>query len=107
MNLNAIIINALKPLGVPVDFQKYKGEETTYIQFFEYNQNGAIYGDDQELKSSHSIQVDIFSTTDYTDLTKQVKEKLKEIGFIRAMETEFYEDDNDVFHKVIRFKTIR
>ncbi|MBT2696346.1 hypothetical protein J7E79_02705 [Bacillus sp. ISL-40] len=107
MSINSIIINALKTLGVPVSFQNYKGSATTYIRFFEYNQNGALHGDDQELKSAHFIQVDIFSKGDYTELTNQVKQKLKEIGFIRTMETEMYERDTDFFHKVIRFNFVQ
>jgi hypothetical protein len=98
-----LITNALDSLGVPVAYLNYKGSATTYIRFFEYNQNGAFFGDDRELKSRHSIQVDIFSKGDYTDLTEQVKEKLIAIGCIRTMETEMYEDENELFHKIIRF----
>lgn len=107
MSLNSLIINNLKPLGVPVAFLNYKGKATTYIRFFEYNQNGALYGDDQELKSRHFIQVDIFSRNDYTDLVKQVKDKLKTIGFIRNFETEMYETDTDFYHKVLRFNFVQ
>ncbi|MEH7249165.1 hypothetical protein V7114_20610 [Neobacillus niacini] len=107
MSMNSLIINTLKPLGVPVKLLKHKGPEPTYISFFEYNQNGALHGDDQELKSGHYFQVDIFSKSDYTDLVQQVKDKLKAIGFTRTFETEFYEKDTDFYHKVIRFNFVQ
>lgn len=102
-----MIINALKPLNVPVAFQTYKGNSSTYIRFFEYNQTGALYGEDRELKSNHYIQVDVFSKNDYTELVQQVKDKLKALGFIRKMETELYEADTDFYHKVIRFSYVQ
>jgi hypothetical protein len=107
MSLNSLILSTLKPLDVPVKYLKYKGSEPTYITFFEFNQSGAMYGDDQELKSRHSIQVDIFSKGDYTNLTEQVKKNLIEKGFTRTMEIEFYETDTDKFHKVIRFNFVQ
>ncbi|PLR93192.1 tail completion protein gp17 [Bacillus sp. T33-2] len=107
MSLNSLIINTLKPLSVPVAFQTYTGTATTYITFFEFNQNGALHGDDSELKSRHSIQVDIWSKGDYTTLAKQVKEKLIEAGFTRTMETEFFEADTKIYHKVLRFNFVQ
>lgn len=103
MNLNSLIISALAPTKVPVDFLKYRGSLTTYITFFEYNQQGVLYGDDEEIKTRHSLQVDIYSKGNYLSLVEQVKTLLKGIGFIRNFETEFYEDDTQIYHKVLRF----
>ncbi|MFE4525441.1 hypothetical protein ACFRCQ_25580 [Cytobacillus firmus] len=110
MSLNALIINTLSPLGVLVRFHQLleeDGDPDTYITFFEYNQRGQLYGDDKELKTSHSIQVDVWSTGNYTDLVKQVKEKLILVGFTRTFETEIYESETDTFHKVIRFNFVQ
>jgi len=106
MSLNSLIISMLQPLDVPVAFQHYTGQATTYITFFEFAVNGALYGDDKELKSDHAVQVDIWSVGDYTDLVRQVKETLINIGFIRTYETELYEEDTKIFHKVFRFNFI-
>lgn len=107
MSLNSLIINTLKPLGVPVAFQTYSGNESTYITFFEYNQRGALHAEDEEKRIAHSIQVDICSTGDYMNLAKQVKDKLLSIGFTRIMETEFYEPDIKLYQKVIRFNYVQ
>jgi hypothetical protein len=103
MSLNSLIIDTLAPTDVPVDFLKYKGTATTYITFFEYNQQGAVFGDDEELKTRHSLQVDVWSKGNYLTLVEHAKTLLKGIGFTRNFETEFFEDDTQIFHKVMRF----
>ncbi|MDT0163820.1 hypothetical protein [Bacillus sp. AG4(2022)] len=103
MILNKLILSALKDIGAPVAFQKYKGSASTYVTFFEYNQNGALYADDAEQKTSHSIQVDIWSKEDYTQIYQSVKAALLNIGFRRIFETELYENDTEIYHKVLRF----
>jgi hypothetical protein len=100
--MNGLIIDTLQDLA-PTDYLKYRGSETTYITFFEYNQNGALNADDEELYANHSYQVDIFSKGNYLTLIKQVKERLKGIGFTRTFETEFFENDTGLYHKVLRF----
>lgn len=107
MSLNALIIKTLKSLNVPVAFQNYNGSESTYIRFFEYNQNGALYADDEEVKTGYFIQIDVFSMGDYTNLVKEVKKELKAVGFIRSMETESYENDTKTYHKVMRFNFVQ
>jgi hypothetical protein len=107
MSLNQLIINTLKPLGVPVGFHKYQGSAATYITFFEFNQNGALFADDEEQLTSHSIQVDIWSKGDYTELVKQVKNELMNVGFSRPTENELYENDTELFHKVLRFNFVQ
>jgi hypothetical protein len=106
MNLNSIILNTLKPLNVPVSFQNYTGAALTYITFFEINQTPAIHADDEELQSNHSVQIDIWSKGDYTQLVTQVKDEMKKVGFKRTFETELYESDTKTFHKVIRFNYV-
>lgn len=101
--MRKLIIETLEPTGVPVRFQVYTGTEKTYITFFEYNQMGALYTEDVEDKTRHSIQVDIWSNGNYSALVKQVRELMTNAGFTRNSEAEFYEDDLQVFHKVIRF----
>lgn len=101
--MNKLIIDTLKPTGVPVRFQVYNGEKDTYITFFEYNQMGALYTEDVEDKTRHSIQVDVWSKGNYSLLVAQVRELMLNAGFTRNSENEFYEDDLQVFHKVFRF----
>lgn len=105
MNLNKLIINTLNPLA-PTFFLTYCGSVFPHITFFEFNQQSALNADDEEDMTAHSIQVDIWSKSDYTSLVEQVKNSLLAIGFTRSMETEFYENDTKIYHKVLRFNFV-
>ncbi|MFS1511886.1 hypothetical protein VQL36_05540 [Chengkuizengella sp. SCS-71B] len=104
MSINAIIINSLKDIGVPVGFQNYSGSQKTYISFFEYNQKSGLNADDEEQRTTHFIQIDVWSNTDYTEIVSQVKQAIKSNGFTRTSEADLYEKETGIFHKVIRFK---
>jgi hypothetical protein len=106
MNLNNLIIDTLKPLGVPVAFQTYSGTATTYITFFFYNSKGELFADDEEIETGFYIQVDVWSKGDYTSIVQQVKDLLKEAGFRRTTETDLYEPDTKIYHKVLRFSYV-
>lgn len=103
MSLNNKIIQILSATGVPVSFQRYDGSEPTYITFSEYNQGGKLHADDQEIRSQHSIQVNVWSNGNYISLVKQVKSLLKESGFIRNSEFDDYDEETKTYNKVLRF----
>lgn len=106
--MNSLIITALKPTNVPVSFQTYSGSASTYITFFEVTQNPAVNADDTEIQTRFIYQIDVWSKSDYTNLTKQVKELLIAQGFRRSVEgPEDYEPDIQLFHKPIRFIYIK
>lgn len=101
--ISKIIIDTLKPLKIPVSFQKYTGKAKEYITFHEYSVNGQEYEDDVEAMTGHYIQVDIWSKGDYTQLVSKVKELLIKCGFKRLNEEDLYESDTEIYHKGIRF----
>jgi hypothetical protein len=101
--INKLVIDTLKPLGTPVGFQKYSGEDPTYITFHEYLQIGEEFEEDDEAFTGHYVQVDIWSTSDYTALAANVKILLKVAGFNRLDEADFYEPDTGLYHKGIKF----
>lgn len=106
MNINKLIIDTLAPLNVPVEFHSYNGDEPTYITFFEYNQRGALHGDDKELKTALFLQVDVFSKSDYTTLVEEVKHLLGEIGFTRSSEHGNYNEVTGFYQKAISFNYV-
>lgn len=101
--INQLIINTLKPLNIPVVFQKYTGKAETYITFHEYLTAGEEYEDDEEILTAHYIQVDLWSKVDYTALVKEVKRLLINVGFKRINEVDLYEDDTKIYHKGLKF----
>lgn len=103
MSLNSLIISTLAPTGVPVSFQTYTGTAITYITFFEYNQQGALFADDTEQETRYSIQVDVWSKGNYKNVVEQVRTLMTSAGFTRNGEGELYESDTKIFHKYFRF----
>ena len=100
--INKLILDTLKNIGAPVSFQKYSGTATTYITFFEYLQKGENYADNVDKTAGHYIQVDIWSKGDYTSLRNSTLAALKAVDFSKTHETEMYENDTQIYHKVLR-----
>lgn len=103
MNIHNLIKTTLEPTKVTTSLLTYTGTATTYITYFEYNQRGSLYLEDDEETTTHSIQVDIWSKGNYLTLVEQVKNLMKQAGFTRNSEAEFFEEDTKFFHKVLRF----
>ncbi|HBJ2609724.1 hypothetical protein FDA77_19185 [Clostridium botulinum] len=103
MSINKLIINTLKPLNIPVDFQTYEGKEETYITFFCYNEQGERFADDTEIITGFYMQVDIWSKGNVEKLKESVINLLKQVGFKRKNGQDMYESDTKIFHKVLRF----
>ncbi|EKS4344849.1 hypothetical protein QB607_002845 [Clostridium botulinum] len=104
MSINKLIIDTLKPLGVPTRFQTYEGKEETYITFFCYNEQGECFADDTEIATGLYMQVNIWSKGNVEQLKIDTVELLKKAGFIkRPGAQDLYEPDTRIFHKVLRF----
>lgn len=101
--INKIIIDTLKPLNIPVVFQKYSGKSETYITFHEYLIEGEEYEDDDEALTAHYIQVDVWSKSDYTEIVQKLRKLLTIVGFKRINEIDLYEEDIKIYHKGLKF----
>lgn len=106
MSVNKLIMDTLEPLNVPVSSGVYNQTADTYIVFLEYDQSGALFADDEEKKTGHLFQVDVFSKGNYLKLVKELKKLLKKEGFRRKFETETYEEEMKRFRKTLRFTYI-
>jgi len=103
MNLDKLIMDTLRPLGVPIAKLRYNQNANTYITFMEYNQAGRMSADDEEIITKHFYQVDVFSNTDFTDLVNNVRQELTGVGFRRMFESETFDEDMNMFRAIIRF----
>ena len=101
--INKLIIDTLKPLKIPVAFQKYSGKAESYITFHEYLAVDEEYEDDEEAFTAHYIQVDVWSKSDYTEVVKTIKELLLKAGVKRLNEIDLYEEDIKIYHKGLKF----
>lgn len=101
--INSLILQALRPLRVPVSFEKYRGKENTYITFFSYLEQGEKYADNEEKETGYYIQIDVWSKSDYTELVENVTNAMNAAGFRRTSAADLFERDTKIYHKAIRF----
>lgn len=105
MSVDKLIKETLEALA-PTSQGTYVGEESTYIIFNEYNQSPHLSADDEEMWTKHFYQVDVFSTGNFNELVKQVKQEMKKAEFGRMFESGTYEEEMKMYRRIIRFSYI-
>ncbi|MGM8213569.1 hypothetical protein ACLIBH_12400 [Virgibacillus sp. W0430] len=100
--MNKKIFDALNPLGKEVAFEDYTGSDDTYIRFF-FLPQVQFDSDDEEQYITHYVQLDLFTKWDYIQLTKDIKDAMKQAGFKKNFEDQRYETDTKFYHKILRF----
>ena len=101
MNINKLIIDTLRPLGLDVRYRVYSGTKPTYITFFEINNMDDDYSDNENETEVHSLQIDLWSKNDPTQFKKDIKETLKGT-FEDVTYTDLYESDTRTYHVAFR-----
>ncbi|WP_067924876.1 DUF3168 domain-containing protein [Alicyclobacillus shizuokensis] len=74
------------------------------ITFFEVNNLDANYANDGPTSARVSLQVDVWSKTNYSAIVQRVNEVMESLGFIRYYSTDLYEPDTSVYHKALRYQ---
>ena len=103
MSINQKIISTLSSLDIPVSFQSYSGKADPYLTFFIYLDKTEQHADDEDLNTGYYIQLDIWTKGDYTELVKNVHQKMNKAGFSKMNFYDLYENDLKVYHKVMRY----
>ena len=99
------IKQALETLGVPVEFHTYSGDETTYITYFQFDEEASFNANDQEIATNLYYQINVISKDNYRQLVKDTKQKMSEMGGIRLNEQELFL--KEYYQRSIRFKFTR
>lgn len=86
-----------------VYFLHAKNANTPYVEYQITNEVGHEWAENKEIATDYTVQVDIFSKGDYTDLEEKVKEKMLDAGFTRGMAADLYEEETELYHKAMRF----
>lgn len=97
ININKLIIDTLKSFNIQIRENKYSGPDSTYITFFEINNYDEDYSEDVNETEVHSLQIDLWSDRDVTQLKKEIKMALKAV-FDDVTFTSLYEDDTKTHH---------
>ncbi len=93
---------------IPVEYLKYTGKEKTYITYTFTDDVPSLFGDDKEIGSVITIDIDIFSDGNYLAIEDKVKEVMEENNFIRSgCSPDMYEEDTGLYHKTIEFEKER
>ncbi|WP_010293535.1 hypothetical protein [Clostridium senegalense] len=78
-----------------------------YLEYEIINEYGKEYSEGEERETTYIVQVDIFSTGDYSQVEEKVKEIMLKNGFNRDSAVDLYEEDTKLYHKAIRFNITR
>lgn len=97
-----LIWQLLQQTNKPIAYQKYTGSESEYIRFF-YLPQSDVSADDDEVYNTIFVQVDVFTPYDPRAIAGQVKSLMKQAGFKKNFEHELFEEDNNLFHYILRF----
>ena len=74
-----------------------------YLEYEIINEYGAEHSENKEDFTTYLVQIDIFSTGDYTTLENIVKKVMTQNGFNRDMAADLYEKETALYHCAMRF----
>lgn len=91
---------------IPVKFLRYEGKSTTYVTYMETDISNSYAGDNEILGYVSYYDFDIYSKGNYFNIVEELKELMKDNGFIwqpSRTSNDMYEDDTGYFHKTLCF----
>lgn len=104
LKANAQLVSLLG--GVHIYFQVApEAKQFPRITFFELSNTGSVFADDSEIASEISLQMDIWSKGNTTDIAREVDRTMKSLAFARDTAADLYEEDTGIYHKALRFST--
>jgi len=105
--VNQLILETLTPTGVPVAYMTYTGNNPEYIVFNCWG-SPLTHADNRERRENVTVQIDIFSKGDFTNLVQDVKQRMIDADFMKVQEgSGNYIEDTDIFRKTLRFSYTR
>lgn len=98
---NLIVDNKI----IPVSQIKYKGEANTYIVWTIIDEVPALSANDDDLFSIVTVDIDIFSNTNYLEIIKEIKKIMKANEWVWVEDnTEMFDDNTGLYHKTCTFE---
>ena len=97
------VSTALAGVGVSVQFM-IRPTALPAISFDFGPERGAVYGDGQERESEFSVQVDIWTQSDFKTLAATVHAAMKAAGFRRYDSQELLDETTSTYQKAMRYR---
>lgn len=118
INLKPLVVSALESNqalislleGPRIYFMFAKdAEEFPRITYFELNNTDEDHADDTAISSRVSFQISIWTKypAQLSPIALEVDRAMKNAGFYRTYTTDLFEEDTKVFHKPMRYSTIK
>lgn len=93
---------------IPVAHLRYKGSSNKFVTWTITGETPALSANDEDLCSICSLDVDLFSDSNYLDIEKEIKRKLKNNDWVWVEDSEeMYEEDTGLYHKTCSFEKER
>ena len=93
---------------IPVAHLRYKGNSRKFVTWTITGEAPALSANDEDLCSICSLDVDIFSESNYLDIEKEIKQKMKNNYWVWVEDSEeMYEEDTKLYHKTCSFEKER
>lgn len=93
---------------IPVAHLRYKGKARKFVTWTITGESPALSANDEDLCSIVSVDVDIFSESNYLDIKKEIKKIMKNNDCVWVEDSEeMYEEDTKLYHQTCSFEKER
>ena len=98
----------VKGEDIPVAHLRYRGKSKKFITWTMLDETPSLSANDEPLYSVCSVDIDIFSDSNYLDIIKEIKTKMKNGEWVWTGDSpEMYEEDTGLYHKTCSFEKER
>ena len=95
---------AVKGETIPCAQLRYKGKSRKYVVWNIIGNSGELYADDELLYSAVTVDVNVYSESNYVDVITEIKKIMKEHEWIWVEDSaEMFEEDTELYHKTLTF----
>jgi len=93
---------------IPIAHLKYRGKSKKFITWTMLDEEPAFSANDEVLCSICPVDIDVFSESNYLDIIKEIKQKMKNAEWVWTGDSaEMYEEDTNLYHKTCSFEKER
>ncbi|NKF05302.1 prohead protease [Clostridium gasigenes] len=78
-----------------------------YLEYEIVGEYGVDWAEGKEIATDYTVQVDVFSNTDYTEIEEEIGKVMINKGFKRIGAVDLWEEQTKLFHKALRFNISR
>lgn len=93
---------------IPISHIMYEGKSKRFITWTMLEETPMLSAYDEPLFSICSVDIDVFSNSNYLDIIKEIKTIMKNNEWVWTGDSpEMYEDDTELYHKTCTFEKER